>query len=183
MDNETILTELKIIYLTRKQYQELVDNEKIDSNSLYQITDKEQIISVSCGETEEPVQLSTSGIIPFDKVINQVGDDLILSENKVVIGKGISKVKVSCNVVVGSANRHWFQLKHYGEDKVIKSKIVDLIGLDTSGFLQKSSSPVLVEVEENDYFTLEYTAVNAGGILNDGISNDNATYMTIEVVK
>lgn len=179
---ETVLSELKIVYLTRKQYQELKDSNAIEENAIYKITDEKQMISVSCNGT---VALELSGTIPFNKVMSQIGTGLILdtTNNKITIGKGISKIKISCNVEVASSNRHWFILRHYKSTGVENNKVADIIGIDTSGFMQKSMSPILVNVQEGDYFLMTYSAQNTGGTLNGGISNNHATNLTIEVME
>ncbi len=100
--------------------------------------------------------------------------------NGVKIGSGVSKIKVSANLVYSSSSttRQWFRLLKNGE------LINDFIFYGTKNYVTANFTSKIINVQENDLITTQlYNIEGTGHIsVSAGLSRDS-TYMTVEVVK
>ena len=111
------------------------------------------------------------------EVWSSVGEKLKLENNSIVIGKGVSKVKVSCKA-------SW-----YSEEGSVKYAAIfknyDRItwaspSIDTHNYGDCSMPDVLIDVAENDVISFSYHTRVAG---SDVIMGERKSYITVEAVK
>lgn len=133
------------------------------------------IITVSLNNVN--VQLSnTTGTLPFNYVYTVKGDKLSLIDNKIVIGSGVTKVKVSAHVWAKSSNRVWFKLKRN------TTVIASMIGNDSCGYNTLDVATKYITAGEGETISIDY--VNDTVVtMNQGSGNANETYLTVEVVE
>lgn len=119
--------------------------------------------------------------IPITRAIEQIGDKFTISNNRVYVGAGVSKVLVSALAYFNLAANRGGVLNLY-----IRKNGTNVAGLTNGGYNYTSStnaslaiSPRLVSVQEGDYF--EYYAYLYNG---DVARSDSAssTYLTVEVI-
>lgn len=137
-------------------------------------TEDKNIITVSLNSTN--TQANGTGTIPFGHTYTLIGNKLSLSNNKIVIGSGVTKVKVSAHVWVTSSSHVWF--------KVLRNStvIASMIGSDSCGYKTLDVSTKCITVSEGDTIRIDYN--NSGSTtLNQGSGNGNETYLTVEVVE
>lgn len=139
------------------------------------ISEKRSIITVS---TNAQTSISANSNIPFNTIYAQCGDTeklKVYSGGGVLIGAGVSKVLVSFVVNSSSSERKWFYLRKNGV------KVGDSISQTATSYHTATYSPQLFEVQDGDYFQV----LNFIGtiIVNDGISNPKASFMTVEVIE
>lgn len=107
-----------------------------------------------------------------------IGNKLIFENGGIKIGAGVSKVKVSGNMSfsVGSTGA-----KHLHIDKNnIETIWMHQVATTTSNHFPLAVPPVLIEVQENDIFTLKYYATAKDKVIGH---NMPTTYLTVEVVE
>nr|DAP05704.1 MAG TPA: hypothetical protein [Caudoviricetes sp.] len=128
-------------------------------------------------KTQEGVSNSTT--VALTESIS-VGDKLTLQNNAIVIGKGISKVKVSG--VIYFENLTDAQI--YLFPKLIQNSetlLAPITSKANNQFESVTFAEALVEVAEGDKFTLNVGDVNNLKVNVKG--NRNATYLTVEAVE
>ena len=134
------------------QLQKNIENAINKKNVMTRNFDRQNItVSTGWGSTEIP--LSTT---------NSLGEKITSVQNGIKIGKGISKVLVSC------------YFNGIGHPEALGDKSVGLMkngngvgsvyqsGDVTSGYACASISPILVDVSENDVFSLTIASGGAG---------------------
>lgn len=111
----------------------------------------------------------------------QVGGKLTFSNNSIVIGAGVSKIKISYNIKLGVPNttRVFTYLEHNGNR--ISQEGYWPTGTNAQGNI--SFSPRLMEVQEGDYFELACYGQANVIIYGKGTGQFISTYMTIEVIE
>ena len=120
--------------------------------------------------------------INLNKVIGQVGNKFTLSDGKIIVGKGISKVLVSASLCFNFASSR--ETMAYNMD-IYKNTTEILTSLNSSSENLNNKnrtinvSPVLIEVKEGDYFQF-----NCYASKDDTISSyTNRTKITIQAVE
>ena len=132
------------------------------------------------------IPLSKEGTIDCNYVLSSTGNSLTQDTAGIVIGAGVSKVKVSCNFWINAEgeNRVWVTLNHINFEKgTVFDKIGDVISTDRSGYVTGSISPVLVDVMQGDCFFLTYENAVSGLALNKFSESAHATNLTVEVIE
>lgn len=138
------------------------------------INDKD-IITVSLNNVNASLS-NTTGTLPFSYVYTSTGDKLSLSNNKIVIGSGVTKVKVSAHVWAKSSDRVWFKLKRN------TTVIASMIGNDSCGYNTLDVATKYITAGEGETISIDYE--NNGTVtMNQGSANANETYLTVEVVE
>lgn len=136
--------------------------------------EEKNIITVSLNSLT--TQANGTGTISFSHNYTQVGDKLTLTNGKVVIGSGVTKVKVSVHIWATSSTYVWFKLLR--NSTIIGS----MIGNDSCGYNTLDVSNKCITVSEGDTISISYN--NSGSVvLNQGSGNNNETYLTVEVVE
>lgn len=116
------------------------------------------------------------GTIPFSHTYTLIGSKLSLVNGNVVIGSGVTKVKVSAHVWATSSNYVWFKVKR--NNTIIGS----MIGNDSCGYNTLDVSSKYITVSEGDTIRIDY--YNSGSTtLNQGSGNGNETYLTVEEIE
>lgn len=139
---------------------------------------------MTLGLNEDYISTSSSTTkIPLTKTMNSVGDKLTYYDNGIKIGSGISKVKVSANImeITNSACLCGGTIAKNGIT-LADSVSVGFQYIPTSGQLFNSAFPsVVIDVEENDilYLTAYSQDSNSKTIV---AYSGRATYLTVEVV-
>ncbi len=131
------------------------------------------IITVSLNSLT--TQVNNSGTVPFNHTYTLIGDKLSLSNNRIVIGSGVTKVKISAHVWATSQSYVWF--------KILRNNTIigSMIGNDNSGYNTLDMSNKCITVAEGNTIRMDYNN-NGDTILNQGSGNGNETYITVEVV-
>lgn len=138
---------------------------------------KKNIITAYSTKNQKGVSNSTT--VTLTESIS-VGDKLTLQNNAIVIGRGISKVKVSGVIYfenITDAQIYLFP-KIMQNDNTLLAPIVSKA---SNQFEAVVFAEALVEVIEGDKFTLNVGDVN--NLKVDIKGNRNATYLTVEVVE
>lgn len=139
---------------------------------------------MTLGLNEDYISTSSSTTkIPLTKTMNSVGDKLTYYDNGIKIGSGISKVKVSANImeITNSACLCGGTIAKNGIT-LADSVSVGFQYIPTSGQLFNSSfTSIVVDVKENDilYLTAYSQDSNSKTIV---AYSGRATYLTVEVV-
>lgn len=152
-----------------------------------------RILKVMIDNIEVPVEeknIMTAGItsnftltasgnnrVPIDKQIAKVGDKFTMSDGKIIVGSGISYVKVSANAMMNSATTGAKNMTIYknGEQCAIS---MESRTLTASTNIAKAIAPMLVPVQAGDYFELYLYGAVDDTLLSPSIR----TYVTIEAV-
>ena len=122
---------------------------------------------------------ATSGLIPLNDVI-KIGNKLTLSNNKIIIGSGVSKVKISGNMRMSTSSTSVLGVNlnifRNGTDYVASNR--------TSLNLYDgiSTATRLIEVQEGDEITLNYWKSNSTTAMTI-MSGYGSTYLTVVVVE
>ena len=111
---------------------------------------------------------------------DSVGTKLTLSDGKVKIGKGVSKVKVSFSVFynnIGDTAYVWAQLQKNN------TNVVGTITASPKAFMTGTCTEHIISVSENDLLNIKYNNpdYSTGNVQVRG-GGDN-TYMTVEVIE
>lgn len=123
------------------------------------------------------IETAGNNRIPIATEIAKVGDKFTISDGKIIVGSGISYVKVSANAMMTSATS--------GAKNMIINKSGTQVAismesrtLTTSTNIAKAIGTTLVPVQEGDYFEL-YLYGAVGDLL---LSPSIRTYITIEAI-
>lgn len=137
-----------------------------------------EVITISKSETQNT---NAGDLITFQNSNSSNNyKKLKLQSNGVKIGSGVSKIKVSANLVYSSlgTTRQWFRL--FKNDTLIN----DFIFYGTNNFMTANCISKMINVQENDLITIQlYNIEGTGHIgISAGLSRES-TYMTVEAVK
>lgn len=163
-----------------------INVETLMSNLQTQLTSLQNQVNdkniISAGGTSSVTATGTGDLrIPITRAIEQIGDKFTISNNRVYVGAGVSKVLVSALAYFNLAANRGAALNFS-----IRKNGTWVAGLNNGGYNYTSStnanlaiSPRLVSVQEGDYF--EYYAYLYNG---DVARSDNSTntYLTIEAI-
>lgn len=124
--------------------------------------------------------ISAGSTVPIDTTDVSVGGKFTLNSNKIVIGAGVTKVKVSAQVWYssGSTTRQWFFMyknNDYFNQIIAYGRTYECVNF----------SPKVISVSEGDTIELKLYGIEGSGSIgiNSGSSVKNATFITIEEVK
>ena len=159
--------------LSAANLKEMEDNTE---KAIIEATEK-NIITAYSTETQKGVSNSTT--VTLSESIS-VGDKLTLQNNAIVIGRGISKVKVSGVIYfenVTDVQIYLFPRIMQNNEKLL----APIVSKASNQFEAVVFAEALVEVIEGDKFTLNVGDVN--NLKVDIKGNRNATYLTVEAVE
>ena len=129
------------------------------------------LVTISSSQT-----ISSNYVINFNSVVDSYGDKLSLQNGKIVIGAGVSKIKVSGTLFVedfpSQAPYVW------GIIRKNSNQITTSINGTNGSFLSASVSPTIENVQQGDIISFIADGPN-GGRLRAGKGN---TFMLVEVV-
>lgn len=137
---------------------------------------------ITAGGTSSATSTGTGEItIPITRAIEQIGDKFTISNNRVYVGAGVSKVLVSAQVYCNLAANRGSALNFY-----IRKNGTVINGQTNGGYASSATrnaclslSPRLVSVSQGDYF--DYIIYLYDGDVVRSDSNTN-THLTIEAV-
>ena len=116
--------------------------------------------------------------ILLDSIKDNIGGKFTLSNNRIIVGSGVSKVKVSASIFVEEPQGTgyvWGQIRKNGNTQ--SSSIVPYN--NGGGFLSSSIPPTIFNVEQGDAITLIADST-CQGVLRNGASN---TWILVEVIE
>lgn len=123
--------------------------------------------------------LSSTGAtkIPLNSIKAQVGNKLSISNNRIIIGQGISYVKVSCQIYVNRSSGAGGAF-----NIIIRKNDSDVASLTNSGVPSGGNrcdnlSDRLIPVQQNDYIEFHFYGYNG-----DVVRYETGTYITVEAV-
>lgn len=126
---------------------------------------------------------TTSGALNMAKT-NVVGDKLTVSENKIVIGSGVSKIEVSGSIMIQNTSdgtNYWWQpyIKHTPNGGTITNIATarQIVNAGTYGYL--SMPALLVDVNEGDTLQLGWVKNGTSGIK---LLKGSGTKLTVRVI-
>ena len=131
--------------------------------------------SLTSGQTVS----ETSGTVLLDSS-TKVGDKLTFSNNKIVIGTGVTKVKVSANMRISTsvANAIGVNLNVCKNGEVIASNRTSLGSKSYDGL---TTAPRLIEVSVGDTICMQWWFSTSQSVTISGTTG--STYLTVEVVE
>lgn len=184
----------KILYADKET---IYQNPQIPANQKVQSSDMNEIKRVvnenddKIGELQPNIitaelvnQMSVtaqSGTINLtDAVI--VGNKLSFADGKVIIGAGVSKVKISGNMRVSSSGSSiGVNLNIYKNDDVCAAS--NRTGVGADGYDGIAVSPKLIEVLEGDTIDMRYWKSSSTQSMTILGNTYGSTYLTVEVVE
>lgn len=114
--------------------------------------------------------------------ISKVGGKLSLQDNKyVVIGKGVSKISIECNVRLGEVLTGTSQLLIRKNENIIGNRSSIKYSDANAQFHVHSLTRQIISVTEGDLISLGFNF--STGALIDKLIMANSTWMTIEVLE
>lgn len=161
---------------------------KIGTLSNLTTTDKTSVVNainelngrnILTATTSSDVTLSSTSDTAVDLVLsNSIGSKLSVSNGKVVIGSGVSKVlisgKANFNTLTSSATQRYFKIKKNNTEILVSRNASPS---NTNG-LAMPITPNLIDVTSGDTIS-----ISAQGVSGDVLRTTNVwTYITIEVV-
>ena len=150
-----------------------INAENLNHNFNY-LAEKNYIVATITNEQA----LSSNYVLTLDEIVESYGDKLTLSKGKILIGKGISKIKVSGSIFVNfptSAGYVWGAIRK-GETKMASN--ITTITNGTS-YLSTSIPPNIFSVVEGDTIDLLGDST-CGGSARTGKAN---TWLCVEVIE
>lgn len=131
--------------------------------------------SLTSGQTVS----ATSGTVLLDSS-TKVGDKLTFSNNEIVIGTGVTKVKVSANMRISTsvANAIGVNLNVCKNGEVIASNRTSLGSKSYDGL---TTAPCLIEVSVGDTICMQWWFSTSQSVTISGTTG--STYLTVEVVE
>lgn len=119
--------------------------------------------------------------LPLDLVSEKVGDKLSLVSNGVLIGAGVSKVKVSSNVMYSTIPAEGLGEIHANNIYLNTTKISETAVRPSGTYPSVSNASKMISVSEGDIIFLYVTSRGAPGSVVRGGST--YTNLTVEVVE
>lgn len=172
---DTDVTQLVINKLTRQQYDAIATKSQTE---LYVVTDDPTGSIITVAGSGGDTYINGTTTISFDNVRSVYGTGLTFdsTNHAVVIGAGISKVKISSSIfytqTAGGFYYSWYRLYVNGANPTT-GEFIGMTNVNAS-YGTASLAPALVDVSEGDKITL--MNIDRGTIR--GIDS----YMTVEVV-
>ena len=137
--------------------------------------------AITVGLTNDTNFTTSSLIVPLDKVVGSTGSKFELINNKIKIGAGVTKIKVSGSLTEESTIAGLFGCYITKNGTNLDSAInVGFNYLPTTDMYKISMSPVIVNVNPGDLISLiAYTQTNAAVVTIEGYAG-RATNITVE---
>ena len=143
-------------------------------NAINEVNTK-HIASISCNTF---TSADKKTYIPADNFI-LLGSKLTIANNKIIVGSGVSKVKVSGNAIFNTSNTNYTMNVeidlHVNQIEVKRS--INYAGVTRYAFC--SFSEVIINVAEGDEIQLQVWNNSAGNYSIDG----KGTWLTVEVIE
>jgi hypothetical protein len=139
------------------------------------------IITISTNGTPT---IASGDTLPLNKTVSVTGDKLIHDKEnyQIVIGPGVTKVKLSFTINGRSSSRQWYAICR------TRDGVTGKIGMDTIGksgadqYTTLCMTDKILDVLEGDKYWIK--SFNTGSaVLNADIGSGGGTYMTMEVVE
>lgn len=163
-----------------------INVETLMSNLQTQLTNLQNQVNdkniISAGGTSSATATSTGDLrIPITRAIEQIGDKFTISNNRVYVGAGVSKVLVSGQIYFNLAANRGNALNFY-----IRKNGSVINGQTNGGYASTSTRnaclslpPKLISVSQGDYFDWTAYLYNGDVVRTDSSSN---TYLTVEAI-
>ena len=152
---------------------------KTDLVSAINEVNEKNIITVGLGSDFTVTTANTLTPVTGWSSLDTIGNKLSLSNNKIVIGSGISKVKVSYSAEVRSAGSGTINLYLRKNENLISQEAETFTANNQNGELMYI--PRLIDVAENDTIDLGIYAPQNSKVVA-GYDDIRASIMTVEVV-
>lgn len=181
-NNVSVANESRMNHIENGIYQNSLDIEtaQTDIEGLQTEFAKKSIITAGASSS---VTATTTGdlSIPITRAIEQIGNKFTISNNRIYVGAGVSKVLVSGQIYFNLAANRGNALNFY-----IRKNGSAINGQTNGGYASTSTrnaclslSPRLISVSQGDYFDWTTYLYNGDVARSDATSN---TFLTIEVI-
>lgn len=181
-NNVSVVDENRMNHIENGIYQNSLDIEtaQTDIQDLQTESAKKSIITAGASSS---VTATTTGDlkIPITRAIEQIGDKFTISNNRIYVGAGVSKVLASGQVYFNLAANRGGALNLY-----IRKNGSAINGQTNGGYASTSTRnaclslpPKLISVSQGDYFDWTAYLYNGDVARSDATGN---TYLTIEVI-
>ena len=140
--------------------------------------------AITVGLTNDTNFTTSSLIVPLDKVVGSTGSKFELINNKIKIGAGVTKIKVSGSLTEESTIAGLFGFYISKNGTTLNDAInIGFSTLATANELYKiNCTPVIVDVTPGDLIMLNAYTQNSATVTIKGNAG-RATHVTIEEVK
>ena len=130
----------------------------------------------------QSINANAYGIVSLTNEI-KIGTKLTsnASNSRIIVGAGVTHVLTSFHIQGNTQGRAWVTLFHKSSSDSIKGRIDALGSSPSDYFAHWNCAPRVFEVEEGDYFFLQMYPQKAT-TLNQNVSNEEASYMTVEAI-
>lgn len=124
----------------------------------------------------------TSGVVPFDTIVNSKGNRLTKEGSSIVIGPGVSLVRVCFGIFACGGTRPWFIIRRI-RDGTETSFAGDIA--TKSGTYQTYKNMDYVDVREGDKIIIRWDHSGTGLTINTdgGLSGRRSSYLIVEVIE
>lgn len=181
-NNVSVVDENRMNHIENGIYQNSLDIEtaQTDIQDLQTESAKKSIITAGASSS---VTATTTGDlkIPITRAIEQIGDKFTISNNRIYVGAGVSKVLASGQVYFNLAANRGGALNLY-----IRKNGSAINGQTNGGYASTSTRnaclslpPKLISVSQGDYFDWTAYLYNGDVARSDATGN---TFLTIEVI-
>ena len=181
-NNVSVANESRLNHIENGIYQNSINIEtaQTDIEGLQTESAKKSIITAGASSS---VTATTTGDlkIPITRAIEQIGDKFTISNNRIYVGAGVSKVLASGQVYFNLAANRGGALNLY-----IRKNDSAINGQTNGGYASTSTRnaclslpPKLISVSQGDYFDWTAYLYNGDVARSDAAGN---TFLTIEVI-
>ena len=136
---------------------------------------EKNIITIQLGSEFSCTTLDAYTAVTGFVQANKIGDKLSFSNNSIVIGAGVSKIKVTAKAGWYATNTSTKYLRLLKNNSTL---VWSTINVPNSSFLSDSIPENLVDVVQGDTISMSYYTAVAGDSLQDSMR----TFITVEVV-
>ena len=140
--------------------------------------------AITVGLTNDTTFTTSSLIVPLDKVVGSTGSKFELINNKIKIGAGITKIKVSGSILESCTDTGLYGIYITKNGINLNNAInVGFSTLATANEMYKiTCTPVIVDVNPGDLISLMAYTQKASATVTIKAYNGRATNITIEEV-
>ena len=138
--------------------------------------------AITVGLTNDTNFTTSSLIVPLDKVVGSTGSKFELINNKIKIGAGVTKIKVSGSLLEKSTNTGLYGCYISKNGTTLTDAInIGFCTLATANELYKiTCTPVIVDVNPGDLIMLNAYTQNSSATVTINAYNGRATNITVE---
>ncbi len=115
--------------------------------------------------------------VPFNVLKNSIGDKLTFKNGEIIIGKGVSKIKISSTFMLNDIVGHLYAGATLNGQSITNGYVTK----DTDGWINISQSPQLFDVKEGDIVG-GFVGANTTGNLTVAGGNGVFSFIEVEVV-